>query len=252
MNPCSSHHRVHSSILITVSLVAVLYTPANAQGRVSGHRVGIVVDERLSVLRASPDFSGKFLRRIGRGRTIYITGQRLSRDGLVFYSVRVSSRTRGWLQKESVILPRRLGDDERLLRLINASKGFDRLARARIFLDAFPRSPLRPGVLFLFGDTAEQAAVRLSNEALRKLDEEEMLANGAPGFSYSLNYGGLDRYNRQGVRFVLDRSTRKFHYEGTSWRELLRRYPQSPEAVQARLRLAAIAAKIAQLQNQAR
>jgi len=239
MNAYSSLPKVSSIILTTVGFVAVLFSAANAQGRVSGRRVGIVVDERLSVLRASPDLSGKLLRRIGRGRAVSITGQNRSRDGVVFYSVKVSRRTRGWLQKEAVIVPRRAGDDERLLRLINASADFDRVARARIFLDAFSHSPLRPLVLLLFGDAAEQAAVRLSHDASRRLNAAEMQANNAPAFSYSLNYGGLDRYNRQGVRFAFDRDQQKFHYEGASWREIIRRYPRSPEAVQARTRLAA-------------
>jgi hypothetical protein len=237
MNTCSSHPRCFSIILSTVIFVVALSTSASAQGRISGRHIGIVVDERLSVLRASPDLSGKLLRRIGRGRAVNITGQNRSRDGVSFYSVKVSRRTRGWLQKEAVIVPRRAGDDERLLRLINASADFDRVARARIFLDAFQHSPLRPRVLMLFGDAAEQAAVRLSHDASRRLNAKEMQANDAPVFSYSLNYGGLDRYNRQGVRFAFDRDQRKFHYDGASWREIIRRYPRSPEAVQARMRL---------------
>ena len=242
MNTCSSQPRVSSIILITVSLVAVL--SANAQGRVPGRSVGLVVDERLSVLRASPHLSGKLLRRLGRGRAVSITGQNRSPDGILFYSVNVSRRTRGWLQKEAVITPRRPGDDERLLRLINASADVDRLARARIFLDAFPHSPLRPRVLLLLGDAGEQAAVKLSHDASRRLNAEEMEANDAPIFSYSLNYSGLDRYSRQGIRFVFDSDERKFHYEGSSWREVIRRYPRSPEAAQARMRLAARVAEI--------
>jgi hypothetical protein len=243
MITCSSRPKIFSIILATVTLVTVLTTSADAQGRVTG-RVGIVVDERLSVLRASPDLTGKLLRRISRGRTVRVSGQHRSRDGVLFYSVIVTRRTRGWLQRESVIVPPRTGDDERLLNLINASADFDRVARARIFLDAFPHSPLRPIVLLLFGDAAEHVAVKLSHDASRRLDAEEMRANEAPIFSYSLNYAGLDRYNRQGVRFVFDRDQQKFHYEGASWRELIRRYPRSPEAAQARTRLSAIVAKI--------
>lgn len=239
MITCSSRPRVFSIIILTtVSLVAVLSTSANAQPRIPGRRIGIVVDERLSVLRASPDLSGKLLRRIGRGRAVGLTGQIRRGDGVVFYSVIVTRRTRGWLQKEAVIIPGRAGDDERLWRLVNASTDFDRVARARIFLDAFPYSSLRPRVLLLFGDAAEQAAVKLSNDAWRRLDAREMQANDAPIFSYSLNYAGLDRYNRQGVRFAFDRNQRKFHYEGASWREILRRYPRNPEAAEARQRLA--------------
>lgn len=244
MNTCSSHPRVISIILTTVTVVAVLSNSANAQRRVTGGRIGIVVDERLSVLRATPDLTGKLLRRIGRGRAVTINGQNRSRDGIIFYSVKVSRRTRGWLQKEAVITPRRRGDDERLLRLIHASADFDRLARARIFLDAFPHSPLRPRVLLLFGDAAEQAGVKLSHDAARRLNVEEMQANDAPVYSYSLNYRGLDRYSRQGIRFVFDPEQRKFHYVGTSWREIIRRYPRSPEAAEARARLAPFRAEL--------
>jgi hypothetical protein len=242
MITCSSRPKIFSIILPTFTLVTVLSASVNAQSRVPGR--GIVVDERLSVLRASPDLSGKLLRRIGRGRAVKVTGQNRSRDGVLFYSVIVTRRTRGWLQREAVVVPARPGDDERLLRLINASADFDRVARARIFLDAFPHSPLRPIVLLLFGDASEQAAVKLSHDASRRLDAEEMRANDAPIFSYSLNYAGLDRYNRQGVRFAFDRDQRRFHYEGASWREIIRRYPHSPEAAQARTRLRPSVAKI--------
>jgi hypothetical protein len=69
------------------------------------------------------------------------------------------------------------------------------------------------------------------------LDEKEMAAGGAPLFSYFLNYNGLDRYRRQGIAFVFDPAARLFHYDGASWREILRRHPRSPEAVDARKRL---------------
>jgi hypothetical protein len=55
-----------------------------------------------------------------------------------------------------------------------------------------------------------------------------------------MNYSGLDRYNRQGVTFVFDRSSKRFHYEGAAWREILQRYPNSMEADEARKRLSLI------------
>jgi hypothetical protein len=222
-----------------VSLHVVLDSMAQAQARIQGPRVGIVVDERLSVLRDSPNLSGKLLRRIGRGRVVTLTGQSRTSGGVTFYFVAVTRRTRGWLQKESLIIPRRAGEDERLLRLVLASTEFDRVARARIFLNAFAHSPFRARVLLLFGDTVEHAADKLSQDALRRLDPKEMQANDAPVSSYALNYAGLDRYNRQGVRFTFDYVRRKFHYEGGAWREIIRRYPHSPEAAEARMRLAA-------------
>ena len=66
------------------------------------------------------------------------------------------------------------------------------------------------------------------------------MAAGAPEFSYFLNFTGLDRYNRQGIRFVFDPETKTFHYDGASWNEILRRHPRSPQAPEAGQRLAAI------------
>ena len=64
---------------------------------------------------------------------------------------------------------------------------------------------------------------------------------GAPEFSYYLNYNGLDRYNREGVRFQFDRAAKTFSYDGAAWREIIKRYPNSSEAVEARKRLEVLA-----------
>jgi hypothetical protein len=69
------------------------------------------------------------------------------------------------------------------------------------------------------------------------LDEREMAANDAPVFSYFLNYSGLDRWRKQGVVFTFNAASKQFHYDGAAWREILRRYPRSPEANEARKRL---------------
>jgi len=227
-----------------LSLLALaLLAPATARARKKHRpppsgRSAVVVDERLAALRDAPELSANLLRRLGRGRFVSVTGERTSREGLTFYRVAVTSRTVGWIQTDAVVRPSRAGDDARLLRLVRASEEFDRLARARIFLDAFPRSPLRPAVLLVFGDAAEEAAAKLSREARRRLDAREMEAGGAPVASYFLNFSALDRYNRSGVKFVFDPSKRELHYDGAAWRELLRRYPQSAEAAEARKRLA--------------
>lgn len=225
--------------LTTTFLVLLFISPLHASGqtRQLTSRTAIVVDERLSVLRSAPDLSASLLRRIGRGRVLTVVGSHRARDGVHFYRVAVTRRTRGWIQREALIMPRRPGDDGRLLRLIKASDEFDRIARARIFLDAFPRSSLRPIVLLLFGDDASRAASKLSQDAARRLDPDEMKATGAPASTYFLNFNGLDRYRKQGIVFTYDGPTRQFHYEGGSWRELIRRYPTSAEAGQARQRL---------------
>jgi hypothetical protein len=204
-----------------------------------GGRVAVVADERLAALRSVPEPQARLLRRLSRGRLVSIRGARRSRDGLVFYHVVVTRRTSGWLQSEAVIASWRPGDDQRLLRLIGGADEFDRVVRARIFLDAFHRSSLRPQVLLLYGDAAEEAAAKLSREAERRFERRELPAGGAPEFSYYLNYSGLDRYNRQGVTFTFDRAARRFHYDGAAWREIVQRYPNSPEAFEARRRLEA-------------
>ena len=200
----------------------------------AGGRLAVVVDERLAALRATPQLNGKLARRLGRGRLVAIRSTKTSAGGILFLLVNVSSRTHGWIQRDAVVSPSRLNDDRRLLALIQRSDGFDRIARARIFLDHFVRSPLRPEILLILGDTAEALAAKLSQDAARRLSND---LGDAPEFSYYLNYTGLDRYNRQRVGFFFEKATKRFHYDGAAWRELIRRYPRSREAFTARERL---------------
>ena len=198
----------------------------------TGGRLAIVVDERLAALRATPQLSGKLVRRLSRGRLVAVRSTKTSADGIVFFLINVTSRTQGWIQREAVVSPSRAGDDRRLFRLSEESDGFDRISRARIFLDYFSRSALCPEVLLLLGEAAEEAAAKLSKDAARRIGA------GAPEFSYYLNHSGLDRYNRLRVGFVFDQSTKRLHYDGAAWRELIRRYPKSSQATEARKNLA--------------
>jgi hypothetical protein len=226
-------------LLLNTSLAAQTRRPP-----AGGGQRAVVVDERLAVLRDAPDFSANLMQRISRGRSVAIRGAKRVPGGVVFYRVAVTRRTGGWIQSEAVASTTRRDDDERLLRLIQNSDDFDRIVRARIFLDIFQRSPLRPQVLMLYADAAEKAAGKLSRDAVRRLDEKEMMAGGAPIFSYFLNYNGLDRYRRQGVAFTFDRAAKQFHYDGAAWLEILRRHHQSPEAIEARKRLASLTAAV--------
>lgn len=223
-------------------LVPLLFWTAEAEAGKrrrppAGGRAAVVVDERLAALRDAPDLSAALLRRLGRGRLVAVTGARDSADGIRFYRVAVTRRTSGWVQAEALVSAGRAGDDERLLRLARASAEFERVARARIFLETFPRSKHRPAVLSLLGEGADEAAARLTREAARRLDERELAATGAPLRSFFLNYNGLDRYRRQGVVFRFDPASKSFRYDGWAWREILRRHPHSPEAAAARRRL---------------
>ena len=223
----------HKLMLLVFLVLFSQLVSAQTSKPPAGGRLAVVVDERLAALRLTPQLNGKLVRRLGRGRLVAVRAMKNSSEGITFLLVNVSRRTRGWIQREAVASPWRVGDDRRLLDLIERSDGFDRITRARLFVDHFPRSPLRPKVLLLLGDTAEQAAGKLAIEAARRLKS----LGDAPEFSYYLNYSGLDRYNRQRVGFVFDKTTRRFHYDGAAFRELIRRYPNSPEAFEARKRL---------------
>jgi hypothetical protein len=234
---------VKLNLKVALLLLLVLALPAASRGQrrrkvPAGGRAALVVDERLSALRDAPRLDANLLQRLGRGRFVTVAGERTrGGGGVTFLKVFVTRRTGGWVQSDALVRPWVAGEDARLWRLVRGSEDFDRLARARILLDAFPRSALRPAALLDFGDAAEAAAARLSREAARRLDAREMEAGGAPPASYFLNFNGLDRLNRLGVRFVFDAESKQFHYDGAAWREILARHPRSPEAAEARQRL---------------
>jgi len=228
---------------ITIVLLASQQLSAQKKRIPPGGRIAIVADERLAALRNAPNLSARLIRRLSRGRLVSVRDTRRNREGVVFDRVVVTRRTSGWVQSEAIISSRRTGDDARLCYLIEGSDEFDRVARARIFVDIFPHSRLLPTVLLMLGDAAEEAAAKLSREAQRRLERREIPANGAPEFTYYLNYSGLDRYNRQGVMFTFDRLSKQFHYEGAAWREILRRFPNRPESIEARKRLEHLSTK---------
>jgi hypothetical protein len=231
---------VHVKRIAVAAFVLLLTTStAEAQKRRRPPAVGsvaVVVDERLAALRDAPRPSAGLVRRLGRGSFVAVTGERAA-FGITYLRVSVTRRTSGWLQAEAVARPSRVGDDARLLRLVRGSAEFDRLSRARIMLEAFPRTSLRPAALLIFGDAADEAAERLTREARRRLDPAEMSAGGAPVKSYFLNYNGLDRYRRLGVVFDFDPASQRYRYDGAAFREILRRYPHAREAAEARKRL---------------
>lgn len=237
----SSKRTLSAFSLFILFSVSISFAQSGRRAPAGGARA-VVVDERLAVLRDDPSLSARLMQRMSRGRTVAILGTKRSVEGLTFYRVAVTRRTRGWVQSDALIVAGRAGEDERLLRLIRGSEDFDLVVRARIFLDLFPKSPLRPAVLLLYGAAAEEAAQRLSRDAARRLEEREMKAGGAPLFSYFMNYNGLDRYRRQDIVFTFNAARKQFRYDGAAWREILQRYPRSNEAAEARKRLESLAA----------
>ncbi|MBA3599840.1 MAG: hypothetical protein H0W45_01170 [Acidobacteria bacterium] len=203
----------------------------------------VVVDERLAVLRFEPSLFSKALIRMQNGRKISILGSKEA-DGVTFYRITAPPNNYGWVQAEAIAGKFRRGDDARLAKLIQSSDGFEQIERTHIFLETFPDSSLRPAILLLMGDLMEETALRLSNEATRRLDRREMAASGAPLHSFYLNYVSLDRYRRQGINFIFNPNTKILHYDGASWSEITKKFPKSAEAVEAQKRLDSLKEKM--------
>lgn len=210
--------------------------PPAAQPAREPTSTGIVIDERLAVLRSEPSLFAKTLQRMRRGRAVSVFGSKEA-DGVTFYRVKALPNSTGWVQSEAIIGRFRRGDDSRLARLVQSSEGFEQIERAQIFLDTFADSPLRPAILLLLGDLMEETALKISTDALKKLDRREMAASGAPLHSFYLNYTSLDRYRKIGINFVFNPSTKLLHYDGESWREIVSKFPNSSEAAEAQKRL---------------
>ena len=229
----------HILAVVVLVLFAAIAFPVFAQKKriPPGGNIAIVADERLAALRVAPSLNARLIQRLSRGRFVSVRNTRRNYGGVSFSHVVVTRRTSGWIQSEALVMSSRNGDDERLAHLIGGPDEFERIARARVFLETFTRSPLRPKVLLALGDAAEEAADQLTREATRRFERREIPTDGAPEFSYYLNYNGLDRYNRQGVTFIFDREKRQFHYDGAAWREIVRKYPNSREAPEAAKRL---------------
>lgn len=210
---------------------------------VQNPNVAVVIDERLAVLRIQPSLYADSIQRMRTGKVLSISGVKQA-DGVTFYRVVVPPRNYGWVQSEAVISKGKRGDDERLAKLVQASEGFEKIERAVVFLDNFPNSVLRPAILLLLGDLAEESTLKLSRDVTRQLDKNEMSASGAPLFSFYLNHSILDRYRKIGINFWFNSATRSFHYDGVAWRELVSKFSKSNEAEEAKKRLDSLKEKM--------
>ncbi|MDQ6785547.1 MAG: hypothetical protein M3033_01830 [Acidobacteriota bacterium] len=217
---------------------------ANTAVNRGNSNTAIVVDERLAVLRSEPSLFAAPIQRMRRGRAVSISGSKEA-DGVTFYRVVALPNNSGWVQSEAVAGRFKRGDDQRLAKLVQASEGFEQIERAEIFLETFNDSPLRPALLLLFGDLIEDTALKISNDATKKLDRREMAASGAPLHSFYLNYVSLDRYRKIGVVFLFNPATKLIHYDGATWREIVQKFPKSSEAAEAQKRLDSLKEKMA-------
>ena len=203
----------------------------------------VVIDETLSVLRMKPSLFSEPIQRMRRGRQVQIQGV-IEADGVKFYKITAPPTSHGWIQADAVFGKFRSTDERRLAALVQASTGFEQIEAAIFFFELYPDSMLRPAIQLLFGDLLEETAAKLSRDALSRLSRKEMAASGAPLHSYYLNFVSLDRYRKLGINFLFNSSTRQYHYDGATWKDLISKAPQSPESGEARKRLDTLKAKL--------
>ena len=248
--------------LLLASIVALSVFAAEAQRHISTRPAGtrsakptaarapeigqqaVVIDETLSVLRESPSLFAPVVHRIGRGKKVQILGV-AEGDGVKFYKVAAPPTAMGWVQADSVFGKFRKDDEKRLAELVQALDGFDQIEAATEFFELYPTSQFKPAILLLFGDLLEELAVnKLSKDANSRLKRGEMAASGAPMHSFYLNFVSLDRYRKLGITFLFDPKERKYHYDGSSWREIAAKFPSASEALEAKKRLDLLSAKM--------
>jgi hypothetical protein len=233
-------------LTLSTSTLSQKQLPRNRIATTKSPEIGktaVVVDENLSVLRAEPSLFADAVQRMRRGRRIQILGV-TEADGVKFYKVTAPPKNYGWVQADAVFGKFRLGDEERLARLVQALDGFDQVEAAVEFFNLYPMSKFKPSLLLFFGDLLEEAAVKLSRDAGSRLSRKEMAATQAPIHSYYLNFNMLDRYRKLGVLFLFNSATRQFHYDGASWKEIVSKFPTSAEAAEAKKRLDTLRAKV--------
>jgi hypothetical protein len=201
------------------------------------------MDETLSVLRPKPSLFAMPVQRMRRGRVVRILGVSEG-DGVKFYRVAAIPTGSGWVKADAVFGKFRDGDDARLARLVQAMSGFDQIEAATEFFHIFRTSSFRAPILLLYGDLIEDVADKLSKDATRALKRPEMAASAAPLHSYYLNYVSLDRYRRLGITFLFNPSTKLYHYDGASWKELVQKHTGSAEASEAQKRLDSLKEKM--------
>jgi hypothetical protein len=206
-------------------------------------QTAVVMDDTLSVLRVNPSLFSEAVQRMHRGRKVQIIGVAES-DGVKFYHVSAPPANTGWVQADAVFGKFRAADEERFAHYVQALNGFDQIEAAFEFFQLYPTSKFRPSILLLFGDLLEELSFKLSRDATNKLKRGEMAASAAPLHSYYLNYVSLDRYRKLGIVFLFNSAAKQFHYDGSSWKEIVAKFPASTEAAEAKNRLDALKVKM--------
>lgn len=242
MKPRSARRAGILPLFVAISSLLVPITSAGTAAAQSVKpapvRVAVVFDERVAALRAQPNVQAFILQRLRRGHKVYLLRSRVDPSG-AYLRIALSKNTRGWISREALALPDRVSDAEKILRLAQATADVERLSLCRLLTTSFRSSPLVPQALALFGAEAETVASKVLKRAQRRLESAGMVNPAISTASYFLNEVALDRYNKLGVHFRFDESSGSYSYDCEAWREITRRFPNSPEAITARERLSA-------------
>lgn len=224
-------------VIVLIGVLVFIY-PANAKRKVfiPGQRA-IVIDDRLAALRARPDLKAPLEQRLSRGRAVGVLGGVMARNGARFTRIAVSRNRQGWILAEAIARPGNIVDAQRVFQSIeDAADDFTKVKLARLCADEFRATRFAPRALLLLGESAQRAAEKLTRDARRRLNDAGG-ENALKKQAFFLSFSGLDRYNRIGVTFDYEQSAEGLVYDGGAYRELIRRYPRSPEAREARERL---------------
>lgn len=205
-------------------------------------RTGIVFDERVAALRTKPDVHALIVQRLRRGHRVYVLRGRVDPSGK-YVRVAITRRTRGWIYLEAVAFPSQPDDAAKILRLAEAAEDVERLTLCRLMVTHFRSSPLVPEALCLLAGEAERVAGKILKRAQRRLESAGMVNPSIPTTDYFLNEVALDRYNKLGVGFTFDEQSGSYRYDCQAWREILRAFPRSSQAVTARARLSECTAR---------
>jgi hypothetical protein len=233
----AAHPQTHRRTSVRAKATAVAARPREVGS------IAHVIDETLSVLRQKPSLFAEPIQRMRRGRMVKILGM-TEADGVKFYKVAAPPSNFGWVQADAVFGKFRTTDEERLARLVQAADGFDQIELASLFFEIYPDSKFQPSLLLLYGDVLEETAVKMTRDASNRLSRREMAASAAPLHSYYLNFVSIDRYRKLGIVFLFNSGSRSFHYDGASWKEIVRRFAASAEAVEAQKRLNSLKEKM--------
>lgn len=228
--------------------------PDHAQAEQPAKRVSfvkaVVIDDRFSALRREPSLQSEVIHRLRLGHTVYIINPgNGDTSHSAFCRIAASRRTRGWIYRTAIAVQGRAGEDQRIMKLIEAtSDGLDRIALCRILVERFGQSPLVPRALLIMGDEGERAAETLTQRSRKRIGETAGTKASSSLREFYLNDSTLDRYSKLRIVFDFNEQTREYVYDGRAYRDLVSRSPHSEEALLARQRLGRVRDKNASRQ----